>query len=156
MTGRPPKSSNVKAAAGNPGGRPVNTPPEPTTGRPGMPVGLSKAGKKEWRRIVPELEDMGILTVVDGPILGLWCEAVADVERATFEIDRDGMTFKNPESGLIKAHPAVAMRKAAQATMQKIANDYGLTPAARTRIHVQKKQTGSKLQQLLNRRKQNP
>lgn len=113
MPGPPPKPTALKIAAGNPGHRPLNlSEPKPTIGRPKMPSHLSEYARQEWRRVVPQLLEMGVLTVVDGPMLALYCEAYAEYVKATEEIQRDGLTFRT-ESGLIKQNPAVGIRREA-------------------------------------------
>jgi phage terminase small subunit len=36
-----------------------------TVARPAMPRSLSPEAKAEWRRVVPELEDIGVLATID-------------------------------------------------------------------------------------------
>ena len=64
----------LKLMAGNPGKRPLNKrEPQPRRTTPRCPAWLNKKAKTVWRRIVPELRDMGILTVVDGEALAAFC-----------------------------------------------------------------------------------
>ena len=66
----------ILTAVKDPGHRPLgDREPQPKVGEPPMPSGLSRYAKQAWKRMVPILLDMGVLTVVDGDALMLYCEA---------------------------------------------------------------------------------
>ena len=50
--------------------------------RPMMPRWLTGPAAKEWKRIVPELEKMGILAPVDSTMLAMYCTAFAEWRQA--------------------------------------------------------------------------
>jgi len=84
MQGRKPIPTAVKELRGNPGHRPLgDREPQPKVGEPPMPSGLSRYAKQAWKRMVPILLDMGVLTVADGDALMLYCEAYASWKTAT-------------------------------------------------------------------------
>ena len=99
---------------------------------------LSPLAKKLWPDISKVLLGMGVLTIADGAALGLLAEALAEgiIARRTIEAcggatylseGRDGQT-------LIKAHPAFAQAADADRRFMALASQFGLTPAARSRV----------------------
>ena len=75
MQGMKPKPSEIKKAEGNPGGRPLchnNTrPPDPKS--LDLPELLDEVARREWWAIAPELQAMGLLTLVDKSALAMYC-----------------------------------------------------------------------------------
>ena len=49
-----------------------------TIARPSMPRDLPAEAQAEWRRVVPELEEIGLLAKVDRAVLVRYCTAWAD------------------------------------------------------------------------------
>jgi phage terminase small subunit len=91
MQGRKPIPTAVKELRGNPGHRPLDDrEPQPKVGEPPMPSGLSRYAKQAWKRMVPILLDMGVLTVADGDALMLYCEAYASWKTAMIDIKKNG------------------------------------------------------------------
>ena len=64
--GRKPKPTALKLLEGNPGKRPINEhEPIPPKGTVKCPTWLEPEAKKEWKRLAPSLEAMGVLTQAD-------------------------------------------------------------------------------------------
>ena len=62
--GRKPKPTALKVLEGNPGKRPLNDrEPVPPKGTLKCPAWLLPEAKKEWKRLAPALEAMGVLTM---------------------------------------------------------------------------------------------
>src|SRR5262249_38927021 len=122
--------------AGNPGKRPLNSnEPKPKTGRPRCPSWLDADAKRKWRALVPELERLGLLTVVDGDALAAYCQAWAEFKLATETLRPDGRTFTT-DSGSLPPHPAVAQQRSAWQAVRAFAALFGLDPSSRTRLSV--------------------
>jgi phage terminase small subunit len=51
--------------------------PKPKVERPSCPPDLSKVARKEWRRIVPILEELQIVARLDRAALSAYCESWA-------------------------------------------------------------------------------
>lgn len=141
--GPPPKPTKMKQAAGNPGKRPLNEhEPEPKAGAPKMPSWLPARAKAEWKRIVPELEKLGLLTVIDLAALASYCVAYSEVEEATKVLEAEGRVCVWPifdRQGVrvgerLKAHPAVQMQRDAARLVKQFISEFGLTPASRSRV----------------------
>jgi len=62
------------------------------------------------------------------------CEARADWLSARDEITAAGGETYVTEAGLIKAHPAVAMRNDAARRLQSLLAEFGMTPSSRSKV----------------------
>ncbi len=109
------------------------------------PKWLSKEGRAVWRRVVRvfgemEAEGQRLLTDLDVDTLGAYCQAVADLAKATREIERDGEVIDIlNEEGQVKYRqqsPYVGMRNKAYGVVKQYAQEFGFTPSARGRIEV--------------------
>ncbi|WP_193063448.1 phage terminase small subunit P27 family [Oceanobacillus oncorhynchi] len=134
--GRPSKPTNLKILQGNPGGRPLNeNEPVPVTEEdvPKPPSYLSTHAKNEWKRIVPEMQRLGIFTAIDHPSLAGYCQAYGRFIEAEKILKKEGLTFKSP-NGYVQQRPEVSISNNALKTMREFASQFGLTPSARSRI----------------------
>jgi P27 family predicted phage terminase small subunit len=112
-----------------------------------MPTWLSKEARNEWRRIVPELRRLGLLTLVDRTALAAYCQAHAELVEATRLLDKEGRVVeaevwgKESKDGVRaqlgtvqKLHPAVRLQRDAFARVKAFLGEFGLTPASRCRL----------------------
>lgn len=139
MAGRRPNPSHLQVVTGNPGKRPPNADePKPQATRPARPVGMSKAAANAWPKFCDLLEGMGVLTIADGVALERLVETYAEIRALQRKIEKQGRTYEtHGESGtLIKANPAVAMLADADRRLKAYLVEFGLTPAARTKVKV--------------------
>jgi P27 family predicted phage terminase small subunit len=153
MAGRRPKPTHLKVVAGNPGRRPLN-PKEPKPAReiPSCPAHLSDTSKVAWGRLCVLLDRMGVLTEADTLALERLCDCYAEILECRELIARDGRTYSSvttrttSEEGeettveevksLLKANPAVAMLGDADRRFKSYLVEFGLTPAARTKVQA--------------------
>ncbi len=132
--GRKPKPTALKVLEGNPGKRPLNTnEPIPPKGTIKCPNWLMPEAKKEWKRLAPALEAMGVLTVADEKAFAGYCQAYARWREAEEFITQHGSIFKTP-SGYVQQVPKVSIAQQNLKIMQSICSEFGLTPATRARI----------------------
>ncbi|MDB5294742.1 MAG: phage terminase, small subunit, putative, family [Phycisphaerales bacterium] len=132
--GPPPKPTALKIAEGNPGHEKINRlEPRPDVAAPNRPAWLTERAAAEWVRVVPELLSLGLLTRVDLAALACYCEAVSDLQGAIEMLAADGPTI-DADSGYKLPHPAVAMKRAAMQAVRQFAAEFGLSPAARSRV----------------------
>lgn len=133
MRGPKPIPTALKLVRGNPGCRPLNkNEPQPTRGVGPCPEGLSDVARAEWGKVVPELERLGMLALVDSPSLEAYCDAIAVMREARREIKKHGIMTEG-ERGYVK-NPAVAIQKEAALLVRQFAAEFGLTPSARVRL----------------------
>jgi P27 family predicted phage terminase small subunit len=136
-SGRKPKPTYLKVLEGNPGHRPLNKDePKPAPVRPACPRHLSDEAKKEWRRIVPELEIVGLITRIDRAALAMYCEAWGRWLEAEEALRKYGVMVKSP-SGFPMQSPYLAVANKAMEQMRGLLTEFGMSPASRTRISVQ-------------------
>ena len=132
--GRKPKPTALKTLEGNPGKRQLNTnEPKPLAKAPSCPKWLDPEAKKEWRRLSKKMEQIGILTEIDMAAFAGYCQAYARWKAAEEFISKHGSIVKTP-SGYWQQVPQVSIAQQYMKAMQKFAEQFGLTPAARSRI----------------------
>lgn len=132
--GRKPKPTALKILEGNPGKRPLNeNEPVPPKGPIKCPSWLLPEAKKEWKRLAPALDAMGILTMTDEKAFAGYCQAYARWKEAEEFITQHGSIFKTP-SGYVQQVPQVSIAQQNLKIMQSFCAEFGLTPATRVRI----------------------
>ena len=156
-TGPNPKPTELKRLEGNPGKRalPANEPrPEPAM--PACPAFIKGSGRREWKRIAPELLKLGLLTRIDRAALAGYCIGwmqLEEVETALSKMKKSGRALAklkkaNPDmkanisNGMVSItsngnaiiEPLLSVRKQALETIHKFGTEFGMSPAARTRI----------------------
>ena len=139
MRGAAPKPTVVKVLQGNPVKRalPKGEPMPATADRvPSAPRWLSEEARAEWKRLAPRLHAVGLLTEVDTQALGLLCESFAQYVAAKAIVDREGLLLMS-DKGNAYQHPAAGLMTQARGELMKWAREFGMTPAARSRISVQ-------------------
>lgn len=136
--GAKPKPTKIKVLEGNRGRRKLGDgEPEPQPGRPTCPPHLSKSAKAEWKRIVPELESMGLLSKVDRSALAAYCQAYGEWQD-TCELLKNKSPLIQTTGGNIIQNPLVGVAHKASELMYKFLVEFGMTPSSRTRINVNK------------------
>lgn len=142
--------NNVTELRGNPGKRALNTgevrarrilPPgsESTDGiaafrfRP--PAHLDAEGKAEWKRLVPILAAMKVLTEADRPALATICDEWSLIVRCDRELAKKNAPYVNvTDKGFEQPSTWVALRHNAIAQHSKLIQQFGMSPASRARI----------------------
>jgi P27 family predicted phage terminase small subunit len=134
MKGPAPTPTALKKLRGNPGKRPLNeAEPTPELATPSVPSHLSKEARREWRRIVPELEKLGLLTKLDRTALAAYCDAVGRWVQASRELEEHGLTTVTPNGYPIQS-PWLAISNKALAQLRQFIQEFGLSPASRSRV----------------------
>lgn len=132
--GRKPTPTAIKELEGNPGKRALNDKePKPEKKAPACPKWLEPEAKKEWRRLAKKMEQLGILTEVDMAAFAGYCQAYARWKEAEEFIQQHGTIFKTP-SGYPQQVPHVSIAQTYLKIMNRFAEQFGLTPASRSRI----------------------
>ena len=132
--GRKPTPTAIKVLEGNPGKRPLNKrEPHPGKQAPSCPKWLDKEAKKEWRRLAPKLVQMGVLTDVDMAAFAGYCQSYARWKENEEFISEHGSLVRTP-SGYWMAVPQVSMAQQYLKQMGRYAEQFGLTPASRSRL----------------------
>lgn len=137
----------MKVVTGNPGKRAVNKKePKPKREIPSCPAYLGDTAKVAWGRLSVLLDRMGVLTEADGAALERLCDCYAEILECRELIAKQGRTYSSIrgfggedseiEQVLMKANPAVAMLADADRRFKSYLVEFGLTPAARSKVHA--------------------
>lgn len=156
MAGRRPKPTALKIVSGNPGKRKLNAQePEAAIGTPAMPNHLTKRAKEAWERIAPELEAMRVLTLPDGPALELLCDAYAEWRAARAVVTKRGATYRafTKNGYMMRVRPEVAIASDAWRRIKAMLVEFGLTPAARSKVNAQPEQAVDPFESFLGQKK---
>lgn len=110
----------------------------PLTELPPAPTVFDAMARFEWERIGPELIEKKLLTSPDLAAFTLYCLNVSRVLACEKVIGERGLTITTP-AGFEQARPEVAIARQCGAEVRKFAQEFGLTPSARTRVKVPEK-----------------
>ena len=138
MPGPLRKHNDLKVLEGSKGAR--KRPGEvftPEAKAPICPNWLDKDAKREWKRIVPLLNEHGMLAKCDRTALAVYCQAYAEFKHATQMLKAEGRVVKS-STGYEQQHPYVVIQNKAIQVIKTFALEFGLTPGARGRIHPPK------------------
>lgn len=139
------KPTKLKILEGNPGRRPLNeNEPNPIPIAPECPNWLLDDAKKEWKRLAPELERLGLLTIIDKAAFAGYCQSYAKWKAAEEFIKKNGTTYRIPKkdksgkvvSVYIAPFPEVAIANQSLKQVRAFATEFGLTPSSRGRIYL--------------------
>jgi P27 family predicted phage terminase small subunit len=132
--GRKPRPTAMKELEGNPGKRKLNlNEPKPSKKAPECPDWLDDEAKKEWGRMVWQLELLGIITEIDRAAFAAYCQAYSRWKEAEEFITKHGTIVKTP-SGYWQQVPQVSIAQTYLKLMHKFCEQFGLTPSSRSRI----------------------
>jgi P27 family predicted phage terminase small subunit len=146
MRGRPPKPTHLKILEGNRGHRQLdpNAEPQPAKGIMEPPAGLPPEALGVWETIVPELDRLGLVTMVDEAAIEAACRGVATARSADLAIDRIMAEINRkvaecgtaPQADLYNLAMLNAVSKKGWQQYKSFATEFGLTPASRTKLVV--------------------
>ena len=141
--GRKPKPTNLHILNGNPSNLNLDErstrEPKPKPVAPTMPTWLKGEGKKMWERLVPELENLGLFTIVDGETFAAACQSWKVFVECQKFIEKNGLTYlytnKNGSENIIE-RPEVKIGQKSLDQFRSFCTEFGLTPSSRTRIDI--------------------
>jgi P27 family predicted phage terminase small subunit len=141
MAGRKPLPDAVKALTGTL--QPCRTNPAAPAGlpdRPGAPAWLCDRGAEIFEGYVRVLEDMGLASASDAAMLGLLASRSVEVEELSATIATEGRTYQTVgNSGVMhRTRPEVSQLRDAMRHVQTLLAEFGLSPAARSRVSAAK------------------
>ncbi|HEY8667796.1 MAG TPA: phage terminase small subunit P27 family [Tepidisphaeraceae bacterium] len=130
---RPRTPTAILALRGSKHAKARQSEPQPTKAAPKCPDHLSDAAKVEWERMVRLLLPQGMLTVIDGDQLALYCQAYARWAEAERELATGGTVVKSPNGYPIQ-NPYLSVATTAMKQMAQYLPRFGMTPADRSRV----------------------
>jgi P27 family predicted phage terminase small subunit len=122
--------------------------PVPAEALPVAPDWLSTRCAEIFDQLVAIIDPMGIGSASDTAMLAMAASRLEEVEICTAMIEDGGRTFVSGityddegrvTSQQIKGHPAVAQRSEAMRHAQSLLAEFGLSPAARSKVSAIKK-----------------
>jgi len=157
--GRPRKPTHLKIVEGNPGKRPLNqNEPKPKPLLPSCPNWLNKDAKAMWRRLAKKLNDLGLLTEIDGEAFTAACQSYGvwvECEKILIEKGRVMVIERVNKSGdsigeYEQQRPEVSIGNTALKNFKGFCSEFGLSPSARSGIQVNQDDGGIEFEGLLS------
>lgn len=133
--GRPPKPAAAKRMLGNPGRREIQDEPELEPLGDESPEELGGVALKEWKRILPILQNRGIVTAGDRALLCAYCVAWEQWVEGQAKTRRYGSVIVKKDGGAFFS-PYFGLTNSAAKTLQRLASELGLSPVSRARMGV--------------------
>lgn len=128
---------HLRVVGGKP---PKETPRQPRSAgsSPRCPAYLSREAKNVWRRMVPALREMSLLTATDGEALAAFCQTHVRWREAEKFLDEHGMVYPlRDEKGEIRCmqqFPQVSIARNLLVILKSFLQEFGMTPASRVRV----------------------
>lgn len=113
-----------------------NNPTVNLSAMPAPPEHLNYRAAEIFRQLAVYLHGMKVLSVEDSIMLGLLASRLQEVEEHTETIESEGYSYVT-NKGLWKSRPEVGMRNEAMRHAQSLLIEFGLSPAARSRVSAQ-------------------
>jgi P27 family predicted phage terminase small subunit len=152
--GPKPTPTAIKKAKGNPGKRRLNErEPKP---RP-LPAKRLTAKRAEplldgladfHARYGKVLRELGVLTEADEAAFDMMAVHWSLAREVAQLIRKEGLRVKD-ENGLDRKHPLLQVLRDNSAAFRQYAAEFGMTPSARSGLHVEKKDEGRTLAEML-------
>lgn len=128
-------------------------PVDKLTGIPLPPSHFTEAQAKEWATVTEFLHSLNLLVKVDLSLLEIYCTEMATYKEAQEHLRIEGRVIKGPNKVPMR-NPWGGIANDAFDNAAKIANLFGISPVARTKIaSPQKDNTANPVAQLLEKRK---
>ena len=118
------------------------------------PAILGPAGKKHWKELAPLLVEHDLLTTGDLALFTQLCIAHEIALEARKVMKDEGM-FRRDEEGVQRKHPGLQVWRDALTAYTKLANEFGLSPAAREKLGVTPRSAPDPYEEYLSRRNGN-
>jgi P27 family predicted phage terminase small subunit len=147
-----PQPTALKVLNGNPGKRALNLADgvNPRVEIPPAPKHLSPEARKEWKRVTPILEELGLISGLDRAALGMYCQCVgrlAELETAfngkvkllqeQKSLDYADAVYQvsmSTHKGYSQQSVIVQLIRSTRHEVHRYLMHFGLSPAARARV----------------------
>ena len=135
IRGQKPTPTPLRILRGNPSRKPLNKhEAQPKHSIPPPPKFLSKAAKKEYRRVARIICPLGLMTELDMPALAAYAETFARWGEAVEMVRSEGMMAVSNLNGHLYQSAYLNVANAAMKEMMRVAVEFGMTPSSRSRI----------------------
>ena len=136
MKGRKPTPRALKILKGTRRDR-IND-REPIPGMPKTlraPAHLDAEARKVWKKMAPQLRNLGLLTELDTAAFSIYCQAWGMYLAAVKVLQEKGL-LQTLSNGAQRSRPEIKIARDAESTILAISREFGMTPASRSRISV--------------------
>ncbi len=146
--GRAPEPTKLKILRGNPSKENLKKrqkrEPQPEVSALDPPLGLSDVALAVWRRKAPALARCGILTVTDRDTLERYCHTTDLWHQCRESIAANGLSSATAAGGS-KGNPELQALRGFSADLLAIEREFGMTPASRSGMVVQREEEADPL-----------
>ncbi len=122
--------------------------PKPSLKVPKAPEWVSFGARQVWNRLAPELHEKGVLTSWDLDAFAAYCEAVIHHRDACKQVDEEGIVVQG-DRGMVK-NPALQLVRDNAQLLRGFAQEFGLTPSARSGIELPTSEESDSARRLLS------
>ncbi len=164
--GRPRKPTALKILDGDRKDRINLDEPKSPPGLADPPAWMGEVEREGWAILKARMGEMGVATRADEEAVGLYCSAYAMWREAKAALDRDGLTItdsvensfttkngtRTTTKTTTRVHPMVKVVQESSRQMGRLLSQFGMTPSARSALHIESKQDGGALIQFLQSR----
>lgn len=133
--GPAPAPTGLRLVRGDRNSRINHDEPQPAEGIPLCPEDASDEVRDIWDYTVEQLGAMNIVTLADRDALYAYCQAVVLHRTASNILRNEGVVMEGLHGGWVK-HPAHQIQRDAAAVLRAFAQEFGLTPSARSTIKM--------------------
>lgn len=141
----PPKTATaIKLARGTLRAARADEPQPPADGV-AMPSHLGEVAAARWRELLPMLQGVRVMTRADVEALARYCDTYEWWLATRAKLRKEGDTYPILNDGgevkYIAQRPEVAIAHKLAQQLRQLEQDFGLNPAARASLHVEKPET---------------
>lgn len=155
LAGRKPKPPTLKLLDGNPGHRAIPNAPKPPPIPPKAPswakhlpgadmADVRKDAASEWKRVVPVLDHLGLLSTIDGGMLTDYCLCWARLLQCERALSIEGLVIEveitNKEGSVVgtamRRNPHSVTAKEYRSALKAFVAELGLGPSSRGRLNT--------------------
>lgn len=104
---------------------------------PNPPSYFNKWALSEWSVVWVFLSEYKLATMVDVSLVCAYCREMGLYHECCTELEKQGLVTSTP-SGRKVTNPLVEVGNSALKNAERLANQFGFTPAARSRIQMKK------------------
>lgn len=117
--------------------------PEPAPCIPIPPDCLDDIAIAEWRRIAPQLYELGLLSEIDMAALAGYCQSFSLWNRES-KLLKEESAVAVMESGNVVQNPRIGVVNRALDQMRKFLVEFGMTPSSRSGVRASIKPKGNR------------
>lgn len=128
-----PKPTPLRIIEGDRADRIPESEPAPRPQLPECPDDVSDQVREVWDYTVAELDAMGLAFAADRDSLRAYCEAVISHRKACQVLAKSPVLVKGMHGNMVR-NPALQVQRDGANIIRAFAQEFGLTPSARTRI----------------------